>query len=314
MTSSSPASKPRSRRGKLLRILLILSLLLGVVYVGISAYMVDQLTLTTRRNVVNNPAADGLSFENISFRSRRDDVTLRGWLLKAADDQGRVVVMVHGYNSARDDENTGMYRVAKNLVERNFSVLMFDLRGYGQSQGERFSLAWFEQEDVRGAIAFVQSRGYQHIGLLGYSMGGASSLLAAADEPAVQAVVADSAYADLMDVLDREVPRRSGLPGIFTPGIVLMAKLMYGIEASAVKPAEAAARLGARPLLVIHGQDDRLIPFESAARIWNARYGPGTPDPATYMIVPGADHTQSFKTDNAAYMQKVGGFFAEHLK
>ncbi len=312
MTSS--ASKPRSRRGKLLRILLILTLLLGVVYIGISAYMVNQLTLTTRRSVVNNPAADGLSFENISFRSRRDDVTLRGWLLKAADDQGRVVIMVHGHNSARDDESTGMYRVAKHLVEQNFSVLMFDLRGYGQSEGERFSLAWFEQQDVRGAIAFVQSRGYQHIGLLGYSMGAASSLLAAADEPAVKAVVEDSGYADLIDVLNREIPRRSGLPGIFTPGVVLMAKVLYGIEATAVKPAEAAARLAPRPLLIIHGESDRLIPFESAERIWHARYGDGTPDPATYYIVPGADHTQSFKTDNAAYMQKVGGFFAEHLK
>jgi alpha-beta hydrolase superfamily lysophospholipase len=314
MTSSSPSSKPHLRRGKFVRILLVVALLLTVSYLGISAYMVEQLPRTTRRCVVNNPAADALNFENISFRSLRDDLTLRGWLLKADADEGRVVIMVHGYNGARDDENNGMYRVAQALLAQHFSVLMFDLRGCGQSEGDRFSLAWFEQQDVRGAIRYAQSRGYAHIGLLGYSMGAASSLLAAADEPAVQAVVEDSAYADLMDVLDREVPKRSGLPGIFTPGIVLMAKFMYGIEATAVKPAEAAARLGSRPLLIIHGQDDTLIPFESAERIWHARYGAGTPDPATYYIVPGADHTQAFKTENAEYMRKVGGFFAQYLK
>ena len=314
MASSSSASKPRFRRRRLLRWLIGATLLFALIYLGISAAMVQQLTLTTRRSVVNNPAISGLNFENIAFPSLHGDLTLRGWLLKADADQGRVVIMVHGHNAARDDDRSGMYRVAQALLEQHFSVLMFDLRGCGQSEGERFSLGWFEQQDVRGAIKFAERRGYRHIGLLGYSMGGAASLLAAADEPTVQAVVEDSGYADLLDVLDREVPRRSGLPGIFTPGIVLMAKVMYGIEADAVKPAAAAARLVPRPLLVIHVQADQLIPFESAERIWRARYGSGPLDPATYYLVPGADHSQAFRTDNLVYMQKVGDFFEQHLK
>ena len=307
-------ARPRRRPRRAIRWLIAALTLLVIGYFGISAYIASQLTLTIRRSVSANPAADGLPVEDIAFRSLRDDVTLRGWLLKAPADQGRVVVMVHGYNGVRDDRNSGMYGVARGLVERNISVLMFDLRGCGQSEGERFSLGWFEQDDVRGALRFARERGFQHIGLLGYSMGAASSLLAGAAEPSVKALVEDSGYADLMDVLDQEVPERSGLPPIFTPGIVLMSRLMYGIHASEVKPAEAAARFAPRPLLVIHGDADGLIPVENAGRIWRARYGDGTPDPATYYIVPGADHTQAYKSDNAAYLALVGGFFEEHLK
>lgn len=314
MTTPDPESRRRPAQRRALRFILLLSLIAMIGYLGISAYMVNQLTLTERRGIVNNPAADDMNFENVEFRSLPDNLLLRGWLFKADNDQGRIVIMVHGYNVARDDENTGMYSVAQGLLRRNFSVLLFDLRGSGQSEGDRFSLAWFEQQDVRAAVRFVQERGYQHIGLLGYSMGAAASLLAAADDSAVDAVVEDSAYASLMEVLDREVPKRSGLPGLFTPGIVLLAKLMYGIDAAAVRPAEAAARLAPRPLLVIHGGADTLIPVDSATRIWNARYGPGTPDPATYYIVAGAAHTQAFNTNRDTYLTKVGAFFEQYLK
>lgn len=304
----------QARPRRLIRVLIGLMLFSLVGYFGISAYITSQLTLTNRKPIRANPAADGLNVENIEFRSLTEDVTLRGWLLRADDDQGRLVVMVHGYNSNRADSGNGMYDVARGLLARNFSVLMFDLRGYGESDGERFSLAWFEQQDVRGAVRFAKQRGFARIGVLGFSMGAASSLLAAADDQDILAVVEDSGYALLNDVLDQEVPRRSGLPPIFTPGIVLMARLMYDIDASGVRPAEAAARLAPRPLLVIHGLEDRLIPAENAARIWQARYGPGDPDPATYYVVAGAAHTQGFNSNRQLYLEKVAGFFEQHLR
>ena len=133
---------PQPRRNRrLVRLLTGFLLLIIVGYLGISAYICSELTLTKRRPIVANPIADGLNVEDIAFRSGRDDVELRGWLLKAADDQGRIVIMVHGYNAARDDSSNGMYPVARGYVERNISVLMFDLRGCGESEGERFSLA-----------------------------------------------------------------------------------------------------------------------------------------------------------------------------
>ena len=60
--------------------------------------------------------------------------------------------------------------------------------------------------------------------------------------------------------------------------------------------------------------DDGLIPANDSERIWQARYGTGERDPATYYLVAGANHTQGFNTNKAVYLAKVGDFFAQHLK
>ncbi|HYF65861.1 MAG TPA: hypothetical protein VD886_23730, partial [Herpetosiphonaceae bacterium] len=83
----SEAAPRRGPRRALRRIVTLLALLV-VGYFGISAYIASQLTLTNRRDISANPAADGLPVEDVAFRSLRDDVTLRGWLLKAPADQG----------------------------------------------------------------------------------------------------------------------------------------------------------------------------------------------------------------------------------
>ncbi len=306
------AQRSRWRRW-LVRGGLALLLVLVVGYFGVAAYVASQLTLTQRHALESDPQADGLNVEDVTFSSYGDDTQLSGWLLHADDDQSRVIVMVHGYNSGRDDPNTGLYPLAQGLLEQHFSVLMFDLRGYGSSAGDRFSLGWYEQNDVRGAIRFAQQQGFQHIGVLGFSMGAASSLLATAQEPAVEALVEDSAYADLPDLMSVEIPKRSGLPSIFTPGVLLMARVMYGIDAWGVIPADAAAQLGERPLFVIHGAQDDFIPPANSEQIWHARYGSGDIDPATFYLVPDSWHVKGFKHDQAAYLERVGTFFQQHL-
>ncbi|HEY1011137.1 MAG TPA: alpha/beta fold hydrolase [Herpetosiphonaceae bacterium] len=312
MTVSHPAKRPRRRRILILTAFTVALLLFA--YLGVSAYAAHALTLTERQPITADPRAAGMDVEDVTFRSLGGELLLSGWLLKAPADQGRLVIMVHGHNSSRDNRGVGLFSIAQGLVERGFSVLSFDLRGYGLSEGERFSLAYFEQQDVRGAIRFAQERGYAHIGLLGFSMGAASSLLAAAAEPGIEAVAADSSYASLVELLERELPRQSNLPRFFTPGVLIMARLLYGIDAQSVEPAAAAARLAPRPLLVIHGVGDRLIPFDSAERIWRARYGDGAPDPETLVLVEGAAHVQSFNADRAAYLARVSGFFLAHLR
>ena len=91
-------------------------------------------------------------------------------------------------------------RQANGIVRRGYSVLSFDLQGHGESDGKRYPLG---PRDVRGAIAYVQSRSIpaSRIGLLCHSMGASTCLLAAAEEPDLAGVVADSHYARLTDLL-----------------------------------------------------------------------------------------------------------------
>jgi hypothetical protein len=78
-------------------------------------------------------------------------------------------------------------------------------------------------------------------------MGGATLLLAAEREPAIQALVTDCAYAEIVPVLQREVPLRSGLPPFITPGVLLAARAIYGIDYSAARPLTHIAALAPRP-------------------------------------------------------------------
>ena len=109
--------------------------------------------------------------------------------------------------------------LASRLVERGFNILMFDLRGHGSSGGEQVSGGYFEQWDVLGTFDFLARKGVPPglIGLVGFSMGASTAILAAAQEPAFGALVADSPYAKAYELIAHEAARKTVLPRWSTP-------------------------------------------------------------------------------------------------
>lgn len=153
--------------------------LLALVYAGLSAYVATQATLVKRHVAEGSPADLGLRFEEVAFTSAAPDpVPLRGWYLAASGT--RAVVMVHGIDGHRWDTFHHVDRLAALLVNHGYDVLTFDLRGSGESGGERLGLAWLERLDVAAAVQLVRERGIPagHIGVWGQSFGGHPSPLA----------------------------------------------------------------------------------------------------------------------------------------
>jgi fermentation-respiration switch protein FrsA (DUF1100 family) len=142
-------------------------------------------------------------------------------------------------------------------------------------------------------------------------MGAATLLLAAALEPAIRAIVADSAYADILPILEREIPGRSGLPPAITPGIELAAWTLYGIDYRAIRPVDVVARIAPRPLLFIQGAADTIIPpstgpvLAAAARVPHAH--------VQLWLVPGATHAQGFHVAGQEYVRRVIAFLRASL-
>ena len=122
----------------------------------------------------------------------------------------------------------------------------------------------------------------------------------------MRAVVEDSGFAELASVLNAQVPHYSGLPLLITPGAVVAAGFLTGVNLYSVRPVDGMATLAARgvPLLIIHGEADTLIPVAHARRL-AAAYGQG----AETFFVPGADHVGAFKADTVAYFQRLDDFF-----
>lgn len=285
---------------------------LASLYVAISGYMALSLTRPDRRAFTRQPEQYGLRYESVQFPSRVDALTLDGWLLAASDGvpPAPPVVVVHGKGSDRQREADGrVLEIAADLTRRGHSVLLFDLRGSGRSGGERFTLGAQEVRDVGGAVDFLAARGLATDGvqLLGYSMGAATAVLYAPTDARVKAVVEDSGYADLGDVLDDQVPKASGLPPFFTPGTVFMAWPLMGVNAYAIRPIENMPLLAQRgvPLLVIHGDADTTVPIAHAQRL-AAAYGPAVQT----LFVPGAGHVASYSVEPSTYLARVGAFLA----
>ncbi|HUJ74046.1 MAG TPA: alpha/beta hydrolase, partial [bacterium] len=158
--------QPPSRR-RLVRAAVI-TLAVGLAaYLGLSIFGAVAAMTIPRLPVAGSPADVGLSYEDVSFPSRVDSVRLTGWFISGA---GRdVVIIVHGGFQARVDNTVDTLPLAAALEQRGFSLLLFDLRGRGDSAGTGRSLSNIER-DVGGAVDYVLGRGYtrSEVGLLGF--------------------------------------------------------------------------------------------------------------------------------------------------
>lgn len=286
-----------------------------VILYGLVSFLIAQgVTKADRDPQEDHPANYGLAFDNVEFSSRRGDVMLSGWYLPGEDSSPHLI-FVHGIGSVRSGHNA--VELAARMVALGYNVLMFDLRGHGSSEGDKVSGGYFERWDVLGAFDYLVERGVDHsgagrIGLIGFSMGAATSILAAAEEPGIMAVVADSPYADASDLIAREAARKTPFPlwsmPVFIPTTKLMAKAIYGIDIGALVPEQAVAGLG-YPILVIHGTADERIPWEQGQRVANAA-GEGSP----LWLVPDVDHVDAFLTHPDEYVERVSEYFGSRFR
>ncbi len=271
--------------------------------------------------ITRTPAALGLSFRNVRFHSREDHMLLHGWFIPVVLLNGqltvqRTLIMVHGMHSDRSAEELGLLDLSAALACRGFAILAFDMRGHGQSSWALLSAGYFEQRDVLGAVDFLHSGQLPYpelgfpraIGGWGVSMGGATMVLAAAREPAIQAVVTDCAYADIVLLIMRE----SRLLSFFIPGIVTAFRVLYGIDYSTGRPVDVVAQIAPRPLFFIHSLADTLVPP------WNmddlAKAASKAPDAhVETWLVPRAQHVQAFHVMGDEYVERVVAFFTAAL-
>lgn len=284
-----------------------------VFYLAVGAVVAGVLTVPRREPLKGDPLTTlGLDFEVARFAARGEPVRLEGWFIPAlaTADAARAVIIVHGKDGCRTCGFDGtMLRLAGELQRRGLSVLLIDLRGHGQSGDGRFTFGLRERRDIHGAVDWLLARGFApgRIGLLGESMGAASSIGAAADEPAIGALVADSSYAELMPVLEQEFPKVSGLPPALLPGAVLMGRLVVGEDIAASRPVDEIGRLAPRPVLIVHAAGDDVIAQSHAERL--AAVAGVEP-----WIVAGDSHTDTFTAAPAAYAERVAIFFLTALR
>lgn len=216
-------------------------------------------------------------------------------------------MLAHGAGSTRSDvlEHAGV------LARHGYGVLLFDARGHGSSGGRAMDFGWFGDQDVGGAVTFLQSLpdvDRRRIGAVGLSMGGEEVIGAAAAVPGIRAVVAEGAT-------NRVAGDKAWLSDEFgARGAVseIVESLTYGfadVLTSASPPIALrdAVRSAGRPTLLIAAGD---VADEARA----GRYiRSGSPSTVDLWVVPGTGHTQALATHPLEWETKVTGFLDDAL-
>lgn len=310
---------------RLMVMLLTLSVVLTFGLAAMAAYIAKRLAYAAQVLPYATPASLGLQYRDITFPSRGDHVQLHGWFIPGILPNGsltaqRTIIFVHGTRANRADQSAGLLNLSGELARSGFAVLAFDMRGNGESPPAPLSLGYFEQRDVLGAVDFLRSGplpypelGRPHlIAGWGLSMGASTLILAVTKEPAISALVLDSAAAEYISILEREIPKEGHIPPVFIPYALLAARAIYGIDFYAVRPVDLVARLAPRPLFFIHGGADSYVPSSNMNELATAASTAHNAHIQTW-LVPGAEHSQSYNTQPREYMSRVVAFYTAAL-
>lgn len=294
-----PPRRPR-RWGRAIAVIVALAV---VVFGLLPAAVGWRLTHPARAAITATPAAWGLGYSNVAFPSRVDRVPLSGWWIPAAGASPLTVILAHGYRQNRLIASLPGSALVRALHAMGANVLAFDMRDSGRSGGSEVSVGEFEVRDLLGAIDWARrahpARAAKVV-LAGYSMGADVALMAGEADPVVSAVLADSPFASLQPYLESNLPVWTHLPAMpFTPIILTIMPPMTGIDPARVDPEAGMHAFGKRPVLLVAGTADHVIPDRNSEALLHAA-APG--QDVRLWLVPGAGHIGALRRAPAAYL------------
>jgi uncharacterized protein len=286
--------------------------LVAVVILGL--YCLISYAVYRRAFVPDRPAfLDDFTFTPFEFQAdseeaelvTADGVSFGAWHFRQPGSPQTVIV-----SGGHKGQRTNSLGISAALWRKGFNVILYSYRGMPGSDRAPITFGIKEVLELQAVIAFARRRiPHARIGLIGYSMGAVVSLLGAAGEPGVEALVLDSPFSDLRTLMAENVRRAIKLPGgpfVWLAGLML--RLRSGNLLSECSPQTVLSSLEPRPLFFIHGGADDITSVNHSRRLYDAYRGP-----REIWIVQGAPHTGAYFADRPLYVERVAGFFARHL-
>ncbi|MFA9492790.1 alpha/beta hydrolase [Streptococcus sp. E17BB] len=225
------------------------------------------------------------------------------WYVPAAQKTDKTVIVVHGFGQTKARMRPYAYLFHK----LGYNVLMPDNIAHGESDGQLIGYGWNDRLNViRWAELLVEENPTSELVLYGLSMGGATVMMASGESnlpEQVTAIIEDAGYTSVWDELVFQAKDMYNLPAFpLLYQVSALSKLRAGFtygEASAVKQLQK----NTLPILFIHGDNDNFVPTHMVYDNYEATAG----DKELY-IVKGADHSETFQTDVAAYEARIEAF------
>ncbi|MHB8105066.1 MAG: alpha/beta hydrolase [Dehalococcoidales bacterium] len=292
----------RKSRVKLFKSIAIGLSIFLVIYLGISAYGAKESMEIPRLPLVYTGDSLGVPYQDVSFYSHGDGVLLKGWFVPGENDE--VIIILHGGFQNRIDDNVDTLGLTRGIVEKGYSVLTYDLRGRGESEGKGQALSNIKA-DIGGAVDFVASRGFttDKTCILGFCSGAASACIYASQHN-IGKLILDGCFIDVKTMVVRQA-NSVGVPTFLTyffmPGTISFTWALYGYHM--VNPIDVVSKIIC-PILFIHEENDEFITAEETQRLYEASTNPAN----EIWEVSSANHSQGFKIHPQEYLEKVAAF------
>lgn len=240
-------------------------------------------------------------YEEVSIISH-DGLKLTGRYYHTADG-APLEIQCHGYKGNAFRDFSGAQHIAK-TAGRN--VLLINQRCHGGSEGHTITFGILERKDVLGWIRYACNRfGNVPILLSGVSMGAATVLMVSGMElpKNVKGVIADCPYDAPSNIIKKVLGQDMGMPVKIIYPLIRLGGMLYGkFNLGADSPVEAVKKAQV-PILLIHGDDDRFVPYPMSCHIHAA-----APEKIEFHTIPGAGHALNYVTDPEGYTAIVNRF------
>ena len=241
-------------------------------------------------------------WEEVAIESD-DGIYLRGRYYHFADG-APLLILCHGYRSNALRDCCGAHMLAKKL---GCNALVIHQRAHGDSGGRTITFGIRERQDVVKWAEYAQARFGAEIPviLFGLSMGAATVLMGCQEgyPKNVRGIIADSPYSSPADII-KKVCNDEGYPPFLYLFAELGALIFGGFRLRSCTALEAVKH-STIPILLIHGEDDRMVPCNMSKEIANA-----CPARCSILTIPDAGHGLGYMTDPPAYERAVMEFLA----
>lgn len=250
-------------------------------------------------NTVATVLCPDLPIEEVSFVTE-DGLTISGWFLPELGSDSTVLIC-HGAGASKGNF-VGFMRL---FHGHGYSSLIFDFRGHGESDGHTTTFGLDEALDVAAATEWLASErpAYaQHIYGLGSSMGAMALVRAAADELRIEALILDSCFVSAPRLAAQHFASVPIVGGLLADIALASMSLHAGRSFWQLDAADSLAAIAPRPVFLIHGLDDRVIPPVNLDLLYDLATGP-----KTKWLAPGA-HSNVMSEDFFEYQSRVQEF------
>lgn len=231
--------------------------------------------------------------EELTIRSSRDGTELFGRLYRFGDSD-TVNIFFHGYRGSALRDGCGGFEMSKKM---GINALFVDQRANGRSGGNVITFGILERFDAADWVEkCIEIFGKNvKIALSGVSLGAATVLMASGlDLPEnVKCIIADCGFSSPKEIICKVASEQGYIAGICWPLLWIAARLHGHFDLNEETAVKAVSRTKI-PILIIHGDDDRYVPFEMGEKIYAA-----AASEKQFLRIPGAPHAASYVVDKA---------------